>query len=301
MVKQDTTVSLGVGKFTNSGNTRTAGLEQYYTPEDLAERLTQTFVDVVSADVRSDTFIEPAAGTGSFVEALKSLGAANILAYDIAPKHPDVEEANFLDLLLEDTGMLCVTNPPFGRNNSLSAPFFNKLARHCSHIGFIIPKSWRKWTVQDRLDRRAQLVYDEDVAVHYVDDNGENLYDSKKPGVNTVFQIWRIRSDGYRREKVVVPDHGLIVPTTPAEADVALIVFGHSCGKVFEDFDRSKKKTTTMYLKVSDPSVIDVLKSLPYDEFGENVSFVKALSIHEIRFLLNRELGLQNPKIESII
>lgn len=301
MAKQDTTVSLGVGKVTNNGNTRTAGLEQYYSPRDLAKKLTQTFIDVVSADVHADTFIEPAAGTGSFVDSLRELGAKNVLAYDIAPKHPDVEEVDFLDVFLEDTDLLCVTNPPFGRNNSLSVPFFNKLARHCTYIGFIVPKSWRKWTVQDRLDRRAQLVYDEDVAVHYVDDSGESLYDSKKPGMNTVFQIWRVRNDGYRREKVVVPDHGLITPASLVDADVALVVFGHSCGKVIEDFDRSKKKTTTMYLKVSEPSVIEVMKRLPYGEFSKNVSFVKALSIHEVRFLLNRELGLQNPKIDAVV
>lgn len=294
MIKQDVTASLGVGKVSGSGNTRTAGLEQYYTPNNLAKQLTETFINTVPVNPAVDTFIEPAAGTGSFVEAFKKFGVNNILAYDIAPKHPDVIEENFLELSLKEKGVFCVTNPPFGRNNSLSVPFFNKLADHCTYIGFIIPKSWRKWTVQARLDQRAQLIHDEDVTVHYVDPNGENLYNSKKSNLRTVFQIWHIREDGFQRGKIVVPDHGLISSVPPSEADVALVIFGHSCGKVVENFDKEKKNTTMMYLKVSDPSIIQTLKTLPYDRFSENVSFVQALSIHEIRFLLNEKLGLDN-------
>ena len=50
------------------GNTRVTGKEQYYTPADLAERL-MAEVNSLVPDLASRTVIEPAGGTGAFIEA----------------------------------------------------------------------------------------------------------------------------------------------------------------------------------------------------------------------------------------
>ncbi|MEI6591573.1 MAG: hypothetical protein WCO24_06160, partial [Actinomycetes bacterium] len=101
------------------GNRRVTGKEQYYTPAALAHELaalTNTFVP----DLANRTVIEPAGGTGAFIEAAKSLGVKNVLSFDIEPLHAAVEKADFLASNLSVRGAVAISNPPFGRNNSLS-------------------------------------------------------------------------------------------------------------------------------------------------------------------------------------
>ena len=84
--------------------------------------------------------------------------------------------------LSEKSPRITITNPPFGRNHSLSIPFFNKCADISNYIGFIIPKSWRKWSILNRLDRRFHLIHDEDLNVDYIDGGIGKL--------NTIYQIY---------------------------------------------------------------------------------------------------------------
>lgn len=296
MIKQNKKKSLGDGRASNNGNNRTAGLEQYYTPEDVSTTLTKTFLEICGKS--PDTiYLEPCGGTGSFIDALISndISKEKIISYDIEPKHDLVKKADFLKLPLSKIpqGVHCITNPPFGRNHSLSVPFFNKSAERANYIGFIIPKSWRKWSIQNRLNPSFHLIYDEEVVSHYVDEDGEQIYSTDKPGINTVFQIWERRD--YFREKVVVENRGYIEKVQPKDADCSIVIFGRSCGEVtFEDIDK-KAKTTTIYLKIHNDKVTDLLPQLDYGKFCNNVAFVEALAWNEILFLLNEEMD----KIES--
>jgi predicted RNA methylase len=55
------------------GNKRVTGKEQYYTPADLAERLIGE-VQALVPDLVNRTVIEPAGGTGAFIEAAQAVG-----------------------------------------------------------------------------------------------------------------------------------------------------------------------------------------------------------------------------------
>ena len=59
------------------GNRRKTGVEQYYTPKDLARLLSEELVAITGPN---RSFLEPAGGNGSFVSALEQLGAKNIEA-----------------------------------------------------------------------------------------------------------------------------------------------------------------------------------------------------------------------------
>jgi len=111
------------------GNTRVTGKEQYYTPADLAERLISE-VEALVPDLANRTVIEPAGGTGAFIQAAQKRGVTNFLSFDIEPKHSMVKKADFLGKKLNARNAITISNPPFGRNNSLSIPFFNKAADH---------------------------------------------------------------------------------------------------------------------------------------------------------------------------
>lgn len=274
------------------GNTRVTGKEQYYTPADLAERL-MAEVDALVPDLEGRTVIEPAGGTGAFINAAQKFGVTNFLSFDIEPKHTLVKKANFLNKRILSKDALTISNPPFGRNNSLSIPFFNKAAEHSEFICFIVPRSWRKWSVINRLDRRFHLVADHDILIDYVDADGERL--SKRTSLNTCFQIWQRKTK--LRPLVKVQDLGLIARCSPEEADVALTIFGFGCGKVRTEFDR-KPNSTVMFLRVLHPDALSALKSVDFNRFSKNTAYTAALALPEINYLLNEAI-FGNPHLEE--
>ena len=266
------------------GNRRVTGTEQYYTPANLADELTKLMLSKIP-NWQSRTFLEPAGGTGSFIEALARQGAKSIISVDTHPKHSGVKKANFLEFDPGAKELVTISNPPFGRNNALSVPFFNHAAKYSSHIGFLVPRSWRKWSVTNRLDLDFSLIEDLDVQVVYQDSFGERITGHNH--LRTCFQIWERQSEP--RTKVKIPDNGFVSRTSPELAKVAIRVFGYGCGKVYTEFER-KPNTTMLFLAVSEPGVINVLKGLDYERFASKTAYTKALSLQEINFLLNETI-----------
>ena len=257
-------------------NKRKTGKEQYYTPEETVKECMRLVDEVKVGSV----YLEPAGGTGAFVRELGKRG--RVVSYDIEPKAEGIQRTeNFLkEDLSELSDVITVTNPPFGRANSLCVPFFNKCAEVSNVIGFLVPKSWRKWSVMNKLNRWFHLVSDTEMVVDYdYDDVGKS-----KGKLQTVFQVWERRD--YQRELYTAEDRGYITKCGYEEADVSLTVFGRSCGNLKVDFPR-KSNTTQMFLKCNEDWVIDALSKLNYRKFYENVAFVEALSIKEIWYLLN--------------
>lgn len=276
------------------GNTRVTGKEQYYTPSETASQV----LDRVLSQAENNTariFLEPAGGTGAFIDAALSRGFKEILSLDIEPHHDLVKEGDFLQATLELEGAICVSNPPFGRNNSLSIPFFNKAALHSDLIAFVVPRSWRKWSVINRLDYRFHLVDDWDLEIDYVDQQGQHSHGIGN--LRTCVQVWK-RDDSKLRAKIDIPDHGLISKSSPEEADVAFTLFGYSCGAVKEEFPRVKNSTLTFF-KLHHPRALEALKSVDFSRFYKHTAYTEALGIKEINFLLNEYLGLETMKYSN--
>jgi predicted RNA methylase len=267
------------------GNRRVTGKEQFYTPPELAHRLTAQISPFVGG-LEGKLVIEPAGGTGAFIKAAKDLGATRVLSFDIEPKSDGVQLGDFLEADLAGIkGAITISNPPFGRNNSLSIPFFNKAAQHSDYIAFIVPRSWRKWSVINRLNRNFHLIHDQDLSIDYVDDLGEMVW--QKSNLRTCFQLWERRDS--QRDLIKVQDLGLISKVTPEEADIAITVFGYSCGLIRTEFERVPN-STLMFLKLHDERVLNTLKSVDFSRFFRNTAYTEALSLQEIRFLLNEAI-----------
>tara|TARA_R110001592_G_scaffold55893_1_gene170760 strand:- start:11295 stop:12203 length:909 start_codon:yes stop_codon:yes gene_type:complete len=276
-------------------NKRTTGKEQYYT--------SPVAVDICIAELARNIslgehkILEPAGGTGEFIKGLVRAGIKEdqIISYDIEPRYDRIIEANFLEVdPTQFSGTVCVTNPPFGRANSLSKKFFNHAAKGCDYIGFLVPKSWRKWSVINSLDLNFDLVSEIEMPKNcfYKPDSSS----SDKGVLKTIFQIWKRTEQP--RKKIKIKDHGLLKKVLPRNgfvegANVAMIVFGHSCGKIEKISGKVKSKTTTMYLQVENPEVYDHLISLDLSKFYNNVAYVQALSLQEINHELNKKLGLE--------
>ncbi len=269
------------------GNTRVTGREQFYTPSDIAALVTQRTIELFPG-LAGRLWIEPCGGSGKFLDAYAQAGITNVWSCDIDPQDPRVILRDFLsdppteEELPGTRGAVVVTNPPFGRNNSLSVPFFNTAALFADLIVFIVPRSWRKWSVQNRLDRHFWLVEDLDLGVNY-EDRAQNKI-SKKGNLQTCVQVWERRDE--MRPAVSVEDRGYITKTSPDQADISLTVFGRGCGSVKTVFAR-EKNTTQMFLSVSHPLVLTALNEADFSRFFRNVAYTEALSLPEINFLLN--------------
>jgi len=263
------------------GNTRITGKEQFYTPPQTAERIFGT-LNTLIPNLGSRALLEPAGGTGTIINAARQFGINKVLSFDIEPHHRDVVLGNFFEQHFARTDLLTVSNPPFGRNNSLSIPFFNHAAQFSSHIVFIVPRSWRKWSVQNKLDRNFHLLNDEDLAINYVDVDGNDAY--AKDRLRTCIQYWERRPT--QRALHAVQDMGVITKVQPRDADVSLTVFGYGCGTVRRDFVRIKN-TTQMYLKLNHPQALEALSSVDFSRFYLNTAYTEALSLPEINYALN--------------
>jgi hypothetical protein len=56
--------------------------------------------------------------------------------------------------------MVSITNFLCGRMSFFAVDFFKYSAPHCDYICYLIPKSWRKWTMLNRLPKNFHLVSD---------------------------------------------------------------------------------------------------------------------------------------------
>lgn len=261
-----------------AGNSRKTGKEQYYTLPEVVD----TCVEIAMKYYDGQNILEPAGGTGEFIEGLlrRGIEETKIESGDIEPKHRLVKNQDFLESKYQQR-FFTISNPPFGRANSLSVKFFNKAAGYSDYICFLIPISWRKWSVINKLDKRYHLVEDVEMpAVSFYNDDGPIT-----GGIlRTVFQVWEKR-DTYR-EKLTAEDRGYLTKCKPEEADVAIVLFGHSSGRVETDFEREQNSTKGYYI-IKDSSVVDALRSVDYSKYNENTAYVKALSFPEINSLLN--------------
>lgn len=273
------------------GNTRVTGKEQFYTPVGLAHTLVE-YVEQILGPLQGKKVLEPAGGTGSFVEAASAKGA-KVISFDIEPLHPAVEQGSFLEQELSHENLITISNPPFGRNNSLSIPFFNHAATSSDAICFIVPRSWRKWSVTNRLDLNFELLSDQDLDIDYMDSSGDLISDKSR--LATCFQIWKRTS--VARVPVKIKDMGVVEKVSPQQADISLTVFGYGCGTVKQQFDRVPN-TTQLFLKLNHPKALAALRSVDFSRFFRSTAYTEALSIQEINYLLNEEI-FGDPMIDS--
>lgn len=272
------------------GNPRVTGKEQFYTPPAIAESIIKN-VQKRMGNLSGYTLLEPAGGTGSFIEAAKRYGLTKVISFDIEPHHKKIALGDFLDQEITRKGLITISNPPFGRNNSLSIPFFNKAAQVSDLIVFIVPRSWRKWSVQNRLNQNFHLVRDDDLAINYVDVNGEDSH--AKDRLRTCVQYWERRET--IRPLIKVQDMGIIERTTPDQADAALTMFGYNCGSLTTDFER-RKITTRMYLKFIHPKAKKAIENSDFSKFYLNTAYTEALALPEVNYVLN-EYIFGDPKV----
>lgn len=239
----------------NSAGFGRGGLDQFYTRPDVAEDLVGKLQEYVEARSLGHSFhkvIEPSAGAGAFLQPLSSLGKP-LQAMDISPAHPTIEHANFFDFR-NDVPALYVGNPPYGHAANLAVRFFNHAASNAAElIAFIVPKTFRKDSVQDRLEQQFHLVHDEDIPTNAF------LLDGVQHDVPSAFQIWRKQS--YLRKSQTLRSSKWITFTSPGQADFAIRRVGRKAGQLLKGLDHNP--STTLFFTAVHPRVLDILRDNP--------------------------------------
>lgn len=182
-----------------------------------------------------NVIIEPSAGNGVFLHKIPS---NNKIGFDILPEHPDIITKDFFEYTNDNKtqNILVIGNPPFGRVSSLAIKFFNHASTFCNVIAFILPRTFRKISVQNKLNKYFHLVYDEEIPINPCGFSPPMM-------VKCCFQIWEKKS--YERNIIIlqtihkdwnflqfgsIDEHGQ--PTPPINADFAIRAYGGNCGEI---------------------------------------------------------------------
>jgi hypothetical protein len=177
-------------------------IDKFYTKTIVSKECCELIKQFINIHNENDIIIEPSAGNGSFIPEICNM-SSNYLFYDIQPEHSDIIKQDYLcfdiqSIELPDlySKIHIIGNPPFGRQSSLAIKFIKKSTEFCDTISFILPKSFKKDSMQKHFPLRFHLVYQCDL-----DDKSFIINDVEEKDVPCVFQIWEKRN--YDREQIV--------------------------------------------------------------------------------------------------
>jgi len=228
-LSKDILIPVNTKLLSRKGDTILQGIDVFYTSIATVKECLLQFNKFIKLDT-FDLVIEPSAGSGNF---LLNIDHSNIIGLDIQPAHNSIIKQDYLlyqpDKLYKN--ILIIGNPPFGRICSLAIKFFNHSAVFGNVIAFIIPRSFRKVSIQNKLDLNFKLISDIDIPTT------SNTF---CPSINIkcCFQIW-IRSSDPRIKKELKLKHPHwdflnYIKKNFIIADFAIRAYGGECGFICE-------------------------------------------------------------------
>ena len=158
-------------KQTKTPKTRSRDLDQFYTRQESANAAIELLLDLIPQLLSTKArWIEPSVGNGAFYNAVcHKLTPHAFDAIDIDEKRKMLQgvpasvrqlTVNFMDYnaVESEEKCICVGNPPFGKNASLALDFINHAEKFCDVIAFILPNSFHKLSIMNRVSRNLHLI-----------------------------------------------------------------------------------------------------------------------------------------------
>ena len=207
---------------TLSSADRARDLNKYYTKAEVARQCIDDFQRWTEIDLPTTNLeiLEPSAGAGAFLDFLPHC----TLAYDLQPEDPRIAKQDFLKLNRRQPAVV-IGNPPFGRNCCRAIQFFNHASTFADHIGFIVPRTFEKVSIQNRLNFQFHLVEQRVLA------EDSFTFEGKTYSVPTIFQVWSKRDKLRPRISLsrIHPDFKFV---SRNEGDFAIQRVGANAGKL---------------------------------------------------------------------
>jgi hypothetical protein len=215
-------------------NVRKEGLDKFYTIPCFSKKCIDKTFELYNK-LNFDLIIEPSAGNGSF---FNQLDCSNKIGIDILPENKNIIKMDFFDYNppINKNNILVIGNPPFGKISSIAIKFFNHSSKWSNVIAFVIPRTFRRPSVQNKLNKNFHLIYDEDVLT-------QPCCFTPKMMVKCCFQIWEKKE--IERPFIDLPtkhnDWDFLPfgeldkygqPTPPKNADFAMRAYGGKIGEI---------------------------------------------------------------------
>lgn len=249
-------------------------LDQYYTNPEYAKQCFDIAMDMYDGEL----LVEPCAGTGSFFNLMPE---SNRLGMDLDPKVkgkgmlPDPQD--FLEYKGSLEGAFVISNPPFGKNASLAVAFFNKCAElGAKVIAFVIPKTFRKASVVNKLSEEFDIVYD--------DDSPKNSFilDGVEYDVPCCFQVW-IRKDQPREVINTGTENEFFEFVKKGDHDLVVRRAGARAGQLIENETDSKESSNYFVKSITDlDKLVVVLRGIDLSKERENTAGVRSVAKYEL-------------------
>lgn len=228
--------------------------DKFYTKPEIAEKCVSILNEYLP-NINTYDWIEPSAGNGKFMDAMPG----HVNGYDIKPERSDIIQQNFLEFVpTKNTSLLgLIGNPPFGPSGKLAVQFINHAASFCDIIAFILPASFCRMSIQNKLDRRLRLVK----SVMLPSDSFIPKTNSK-----VVFQIFE-KNDSYMRPVIPLPresrDFKFISCNSDNINDPNVILFQgeyNGYGKVLKPNQININKMKRYYCIKPEPCKLDLVR-----------------------------------------
>jgi hypothetical protein len=260
-------------------------MDQFYTNNNIAQECLidlQNYINFVDYDV----ILEPSAGTGSFY---KLLPINNRYGLDIEPKYEGIIKNDFLQFIHEKhKKYLIVGNPPFGKISSLAIKFFNYSAIFGDVIAFIIPRTFKRVSVQNRLDLNFHLIFNRDLPIN-------PCCFTPKMNAKCCFQIWIKKNE--KRNKIIFdtvhPDFSFVrlgdndingQPTPPSNADFTIKAYGSNCG-IIQKNELEKLRPKSWHWIKSNINIEELIKRIQTLNFNVSKDTVRQDSIGQAELI----------------
>ena len=261
--------------------------DKFYTKKSAVEKcisLVKEFIHIEDIDL----IIEPSAGNGAFIPCIKNI-SNNHKFYDLYPEHESIIKQDFL--LLDHQKLITpykkihiIGNPPFGRQSSTAIKFIKKCCSFADSISFILPKSFKKSSMQKYIPLNYHLIHQCDLEKNSFLLNGNDC------DVNCVFQIWQRLSINRPIIETPIPCGFSFVKKT-SNPDISFRRVGANAGLISREI-KSKNIQSHYFMKIDN---IDLIKKLQLIKFTtDNTVGPKSISKHEIIIEFNKLMEQTN-------
>jgi len=245
-------------------------IDKYYTSSDTVTQCIE-LIKTHNNISQNDLIIEPSAGNGAFIPLIKTL-SSNCIFYDLEPEHDEIIKQDFLELNTTQlqtssstqTQMIHVIgNPPFGRQSSLAIKFIKKCCQFAKTISFILPKSFKKDSMQKHFAANFHLIHEYDLPPNSF------LVNNIPCDVPCVFQIWMNMQIPRQVLIKAIPQHFKFVKREE-EPDISFRRVGVNAGTISTDITNKSIQSHYFIKFTNDKPIAENLDKLKNITFAFN-------------------------------